>query len=176
MEEIAEDMGMAKASLYYYFPTKDDLFRGIIQREQNKFICQIKELLDKEFSTSQKLRMYFHLRSDFSNQIFNLSWHNRQLWPSMKPMFKDLFENLTKQELLVLADILQQGKQTKELKVQSPKKIAQLIINVMQGLRIRLFYSNPMVQTKTIPYKEFEDEVNLFIEILLCGLRCPQGK
>ena len=30
MDEIAEDIGMAKASLYYYFQTKDDIFRGVI--------------------------------------------------------------------------------------------------------------------------------------------------
>jgi len=34
MDEIAEDVGMAKASLYYYFPTKEVIFRSIVLHEQ----------------------------------------------------------------------------------------------------------------------------------------------
>jgi len=34
MDEIAEDVGMAKASLYYCFPTKETIFRSVVQHEQ----------------------------------------------------------------------------------------------------------------------------------------------
>jgi TetR/AcrR family transcriptional regulator len=29
MEEIASDVDLGKASLYYYFPTKEDLFKAV---------------------------------------------------------------------------------------------------------------------------------------------------
>ena len=32
MEEIATDVGMGKASLYYYFPKKEDLFKKLVYR------------------------------------------------------------------------------------------------------------------------------------------------
>jgi AcrR family transcriptional regulator len=38
MDEIAEDVGMAKASLYYYYPSKEDVFRAVLRREQEQFL------------------------------------------------------------------------------------------------------------------------------------------
>jgi TetR/AcrR family transcriptional regulator len=170
MDEIADDIGMGKASLYYYFPTKDEIFREVIRREQSEFLAQMRVMLKNNAPASQKLRAYFQLRTNYSNQIFSLSWHNRQLWPSMKPIFKDLFQNLAKEEQSVLTRLIHEGGQLKEFNVPEPEKIALLIMNVLQGLRMRLFYADPGLPSKKPPHKEFEREIMLFIEMLLNGI------
>ncbi len=38
MSEIASDVGLSKASLYYYFADKDALFRAVVKREQDGFL------------------------------------------------------------------------------------------------------------------------------------------
>lgn len=56
MDEIAADIGMAKASLYYYFPTKVDLFIAVVTEEQDQFIersiayCKQKRLQQTNYS------------------------------------------------------------------------------------------------------------------------------
>ncbi len=170
MDEIAEDIGMGKASLYYYFPTKDDIFRRIIEREQGVFVRQMREMLGKKMPAASKLRAYFRLRADYSNQLFSLSWHNRQLWPSMKPIFKDLFESLALEEERVLTQLLRDAKHTKEFDIPSSEKLAQLIIHVLQGLRIRLFHTDQMAQTSETVHQILEKETTQFIELLLYGI------
>ena len=44
MDEIAGDVEMGKASLYYYFPTKEDLFKAVVIQEQNEFVNYIETL------------------------------------------------------------------------------------------------------------------------------------
>jgi TetR/AcrR family transcriptional regulator len=176
MDEIAEDIGMGKASLYYYFPTKDDVFREVIKREQSVFISRVRVMLEKRMSVSSKLKDYFRLRMRYSGQIFDLSWHNRQLWPSMKPIFKDLFEKLAKEERHILTRLIEEGKRKGELNVPSPERIAALIMNVLQGLRMRLFYAESGIQLREPPHKEFEKEIQVFIGILLSGMACHPAK
>lgn len=170
MDEIAEDIGMAKASLYYYFPTKDDIFRGVIRHEQTDFLQQLQSI-DKKLTATEKIRSYFQHRINFSSQIFSLSWHNRQIWPSMKPIFKDLFSNFADEEILLLKKFLRKGKRTKEFSISSPDQMAQLMFHVVQGLRIRLFHVEHDVASYEEIHKALEKETLLFIEIILNGIQ-----
>ena len=43
MREIAEDLNLSKASLYYYFPDKESLYRAVVEKEQDEFIAKISE-------------------------------------------------------------------------------------------------------------------------------------
>ena len=170
MDEIAEDIGMGKASLYYYFPTKDDIFRSIIERYQADFVHRMREMLRTKLPASEKMRAYFRLRIDYSEQIFRLSWHNRQLWPSMKPIFKDLFESLALEEEKILTELFREGKHAREFNLPSSEKLAQLILHVLQGLRIRLFHTDQSGQTAEAVHQTLEKETAAFIEVLLRGI------
>ena len=45
MDEIAADIGMGKASLYYYFPTKESLFEEVVKQEKNQFFNDIHSMM-----------------------------------------------------------------------------------------------------------------------------------
>ena len=91
MDEIAEDIGMAKASLYYYFPTKEAIFRSVVQHEQEEFLSHIQTVLEDEYSASQKFLEYIRLRIKLTEQLNNLSPMHQQGWNEVRPIFKDLF-------------------------------------------------------------------------------------
>ncbi len=74
MEEIASDVELGKASLYYYFPTKEDLFRAVISLEQNQLKENIEEILQKSNPASQKLQEYVDLRMKFFQESYK-SWN-----------------------------------------------------------------------------------------------------
>ena len=43
MREIADDLKLSKASLYYYFPDKESLYKAVVEKEQNEFLDRISE-------------------------------------------------------------------------------------------------------------------------------------
>jgi TetR/AcrR family transcriptional regulator len=69
MEEIAADVGMGKASLYYYYPTKEDLFKSVIHKEQNVFIGEIEKLFCRKISAENKLRNYVKKRLEYFQEL-----------------------------------------------------------------------------------------------------------
>ena len=41
MTEIAGDIGLSKASLYYYFSTKEELFKEVVKQEHKTFLTRV---------------------------------------------------------------------------------------------------------------------------------------
>src|SRR5271157_4048395 len=72
MDEIAADLGMSKAALYYYFQTKEEIFREVIAREQQEFIDRVEVIIEEKCPAADKLRHYFDQHLTFLNELLNL--------------------------------------------------------------------------------------------------------
>ncbi len=170
MDEIAEDIGMAKASLYYYFPTKETIFRSVVQHEQNKFLSQIQTVIEDNISAGQKFMEYIRLRIKLTEQLNNLSNIHQQGWSEVKPIFKDLFTYFIQQEQHRIVQILQEGKKKNEFRLDHPQKIASMILHIFQGLHLRFFRGydqNAIGEADRISYAH---DTLLFAEIILHGI------
>ncbi|MCX6122097.1 MAG: TetR/AcrR family transcriptional regulator [Ignavibacteriales bacterium] len=170
MDEIAEDVGMAKASLYYYFPTKEAIFRSVIQHEQVEFLSCIKTVIEGSLSAGQKFLEYIQLRIKLTEQLSNLSHFHKQGWNDVKSIFKDLFTEFLQQELQQIAHILQEGKKNHEFRLDHPQKTASMILHILQGLHLRFFRGydhQAIVESDRVSY---EQETLLFAETILHGI------
>ncbi len=171
MEEIAEDIRMAKASLYYYFPTKEAIFRRVIQREQHEFIEYMTSVLQKTITASQKLKAYVQHRHNFFTRVLNLHSLNRESWLDLKPLYRDIFDVFASEELKLLSLIVYEGKQSGEFDISSPHKTALLLLHVFQGLRGRVFKSAIAPADLRRKYTGLKKESECVVEMVLTGLK-----
>ena len=170
MDEIAEDIGMAKASLYYYFPTKDAIFRSVVQHEQKEFLSNMQKVIEDRRSASQKFLEYIRLRIKLTEQLNNLSHFHQQGWNEVKPIFKDLFADFIQQELRQITHILHEGKKNNEFRIEHPQKSASMILHVLQGLHLRFFRGYEHHAISEIDRAPYEHETFLFAETILHGI------
>ncbi len=171
MDEIAEDIGMAKASLYYYFPTKEAIFRSVIQHEQEEFLAQAKRTLEQQPSASLKLLEYFQLRLRLIERLSNLSHFHQQGWHDVKPIFKDLFTAFAENEIRCVTHVIQEGKKNGEFHVEHPQKTASMILHALQGLHVRFFRDFDQHTTAEADHEMFEQEALHFVNVVLLGIR-----
>lgn len=170
MDEIAEDVGLAKASLYYYYPAKEHVFRAVIRREQEEFLKQTGAILDKPIPAAQKLAAYVTMRVALANQLHNLSALNAKFWQNMKPVFRDLFVAFSQEELQLLTSILRDGKQNEEFSISSPEATAALLLHILQGLRLRSTQAAQFRGEDQVLLDEFQKETGLLMDIVLQGI------
>jgi len=175
MDEIAEDIGMAKASLYYYFPTKEAIFRSVVQHEQEEFLAQVKEVLAHCGSASQMLVEYVQLRIKLTERLSNLTQIHQQAWHDVRPISRDLFKIFVQHELHYVIQILQEGKKSSEFHLEEPKKIASMILHVMQGLHLRFFRGYDQQAISESDRELFKQENLLFVNTVLHGI-CKKSK
>ncbi len=170
MDEIADDIGMAKASLYYYFPTKEAIFRSVVQHEQEEFLAQAKEVLALSGSACNKMVEYVRLRMKLTERLSNLSQIHQQAWHDVKPIFQELFKTFIQHELQYVTQILQEGKKSGEFHLEEPKKNASMILHVLQGLHLRFFQGYDQQAISESEHELFEYETLLFVNTILLGL------
>ena len=58
MQEIADEAGMNKALLHYYFKSKENLFKAVFKDTFSKFFVKVKDTLSSDFSPKEKLIVF----------------------------------------------------------------------------------------------------------------------
>ncbi|MEJ0032455.1 MAG: TetR/AcrR family transcriptional regulator [Bacteroidota bacterium] len=99
MTEIASDIGMSKASLYYYFPDKEHLFTAVIGREMDSFIEKMNGIVDAPGDAADKLKMYNSEKLLSFQQLVNLGKFSSASYDSLKPAFSPLAEDFVKRKI-----------------------------------------------------------------------------
>ncbi len=171
MEEIASDVGMGKASLYYYFPTKEDLFKSVINKEQNLFAEEIEKLVCRKISAENKLKKYVKKRLEFFQELVNLSTLNVNTFVDLKLLFKELFEDFEKKELQLLQRILDEGKMNGEFDNRLRHETTLTFLHLLQGLRLRMIKFIKDNRMEKGNYDELRVEMTVFVEIFIKGIK-----
>jgi TetR/AcrR family transcriptional repressor of mexJK operon len=171
MDEIAQDVGLGKASLYHYFPTKEEVIRGVVERELRQFVSDLERSLEATATAPAKLHMYAQKRSKFFGQLINLASLGE--WSQWRPITRDLFSNLVAAEERLLIPVFREGRQNGELDVQEPDRVARLIVHLLHGLRMRLLRNHRPEPGEVLP-DELERESLLCVDLLLKGLKRRQ--
>jgi TetR/AcrR family transcriptional regulator len=172
MEEIASDVELGKASLYYYFPTKEDLFKEVIALEQKELVQNIHLLIEKSIPASQKLREYVKLRMKFFQDVINLGTLSLHSYTDSKSIYQEIFLAFEKVELSLIKKIIAEGKQLKEFGIKTKNETVIVFLHILQGLRCRILRrNNSRVLTKEI-HNNLLKEMLVATEIFINSISC----
>ncbi len=73
MEDIAKEVGKGKSSLYYYFPSKYEIFEAVVDQEMKQLFMLAQKAVDKAPTAKEKLKAYTKVRLSKLNKLGNLS-------------------------------------------------------------------------------------------------------
>ena len=171
MDEIASDVEMGKASLYYYFPTKEDLFFEVIKFEQDFFKKELRKILDKDISACNKLKEYVQKRLFYFQQLINLGALNVHAYFDNKMMFKELYDNFQKKELELIEEIIKEGQKNGEIKKELLPDVPIIFLHVLQGLRLRSLSRAKDKQLDNEQIEELKKEMLVTAGIFIKGIK-----
>jgi TetR/AcrR family transcriptional regulator len=169
MDEIAADLGMSKAALYYYFQTKEEIFREVIAREQQEFIDRVAVIIKEQCPAAEKLRRYFDQHLTFFNELANLKIIHEHA-DDVHSIMRELFREFSRKETAFLETILRRGKTHREFTVDSAEKTASLLQHVLQGLRIGFLKKFAHGGFDETEIKNFTQELRLFSHYFIKGI------
>jgi AcrR family transcriptional regulator len=176
MDEIAADLGMGKASLYYYFSTKEELFRAVILREQKEFLLRIQEIARQKIAVADKLKRYTDQRLIYFGELLNLHLLGIHSWLNTKPLFRELFESFAAEEEKYLAGLLREGNKSGEFLLSDPEATAKLLLHILQGMRMRVLRAAQVDGVPAAAQKELAAEMGQLIELVLNGIRKSKSR
>ena len=169
MEEIAADIEMGKASLYYYFPTKESLFYAVLAQEQNEFIKVMEGVLETKLSASDKLIEFVNKRLIYFQRFLNLGTLSFHTFLDTKSFYKKFFMDFEAKELGLINQIISEGQANGEFDKKLPKNIGTVFIHILHGLRIRTLRTLKELNQNDDTIKELQAEMDIAIKIFIKG-------
>ena len=116
------------------------------------------------------MRQYVDLRLEYFRKFLNLGMLSIQSFFEMKPVLGDLFEDFARRELQILKEILETAKRNGEFSLEDPDKVAEVLLHLLQGLRLRTLRSAPGPQLSDESYEQLREETRLAADIFLHGI------
>ncbi len=162
MNDIANAVHKGKSSLYYYFKSKEDVYKAVIEKESSILNSEIVKAVSQEETPQGKLRAYIITRMKVLN---NLS----MIYSTLK---NDLYQytylntNLRKKylrdELKIVETILINGVEVGILAIIDIKTTSSAIITALMGLEYSLIVEPDISRT--------EHEIQNLLDILFYGM------
>lgn len=135
MEDIAKAAGKGKSSLYYYFESKEDIFKAMISEEMDEVFRLVKNAVEQAYTAEEKLKAFsntkikaLHQKASLYSIVFGEISDNPKL---VKKLKKD-YEN---KELSLLKDILSFGITNKEFKMVGLDELDHLSYIMLSSIR-----------------------------------------
>jgi AcrR family transcriptional regulator len=171
MREIASDLKLSKASLYYYFPDKESLYRAVVEREQSEFISRITRKMVSIHEPEQLLREYAVSRLSYFRTLLNLSRLRMEAYSDIKPVLRDSILLFKEREKEIIVSIFKEGITKRVFFIEELDKTALLFLDLLKGLRISEVNDK---RTMVIAQDEYETLLNktiAFTDIFIKGLK-----
>lgn len=170
MQEIADDLKLSKASLYYYFPDKESLYKSVIEKEQDEFIKRITEKVLSINQPDKLLREYVNARLSYFHTLLNLSRLRLEAYSDLRPIFRETIISFREKEKEIVEKIFVDGIKKGIFYMDNPDKTASLFLEILKGLRVSVVNHKKTLFIEPVEYQKLIDNTIAFTEIFIKGI------
>jgi AcrR family transcriptional regulator len=176
MREIADDLGISKASLYYYFPDKESLYKSVLEKEQSEFIERIKSSLETIYDPEQLLSEYVVNRLSYFRHLLNLSRMRLEAYSDLKPLLRDTIQNFREKEKEIILKIFEDGIHLGIFEINNMEETASLFLDLLKGLRVDVINKKKTIGISDAEFDILLTKTVMFASIFIKGLKAkPSG-
>jgi AcrR family transcriptional regulator len=162
MEEIALATRKGKSSIYYYFNSKEDIFKAVVEKEAEELKEELyKKIADIE-DPIERLKVYITVRMRKLNKLTNFYTALKSDYMSHLEFIEQIRKSYDQDEVRVVAGIIQEGIERGKFSVEDPHLSAVAIVTAMKGLEVPLFINKEQ--------GNFEVRLDSLINFLFYGI------
>jgi AcrR family transcriptional regulator len=170
MQEIAHDIGLSKAAMYYYFPDKESLYKAVVEKETDIFLSSLHEKLKKSNNPAESLNIYAETRLNFLRTLLNLSRMRLEEHKKIHSIIHELLVRFRENEKERIIEILNKGKENGQFIFDDGYAIATLFLDSLRGLSKIYMNNREIIYFKEEDFNELIIQISLFINIFIKGI------
>jgi len=106
LDDIGAAVRLNKASLYYYFPNKDELFMQVVLGASAAFMQALAERVRELPTATEQVREYLVERLRYYNQVLDQHQLTSAALLVLEPRFDTLYAEVLEREVAFLAELL----------------------------------------------------------------------
>lgn len=171
MNEIAGDLSMSKALLYYYFPDKSQLYIAVMRKLANDYLKVLEDHINTFTDLKEAFVFQINIHHDFIVSNYNFFDFFRLNEQNLPDTIWEIVGQVHLSELNLLSNAIKTEIDRGTIKpIDKPEEIVDLLLDALHGIRV-----GAVSQKKTsFPRKEHLEEIRtkklLLTDIFIKGL------
>jgi AcrR family transcriptional regulator len=163
LDDIAREARKGKSTIYYYFKSKDEIFKAVIDAEAEIRAKAIDSQISQIEDSKLKLKTYIYVRMQTLKMVANY-------YEAIK---NDLLDNLYfvnslrndhfEEEIKQVQNMLQEGIEIGDFTIKNTELTAKTIVTILQGFEVPLILKN-------LSDEELQKSVDEMLNILFYGI------
>jgi AcrR family transcriptional regulator len=173
MNEIATDLSMSKALLYYYFPDKSQLYVAIMRKLANDYM----QVVDEKMTIAAGLKDAFisqvNIKHEFMLKNYNFFDFFRINEQNLPDQIWEIITQIHQKEIHALSQLVADGVERGQLNpVEDTKMTIGLLLDALHGVRVSSFSAKKSMFPSKDQMEEIHQKRLLLIDIFVRGLSC----
>lgn len=162
MNDIANEARKGKSSLYYYFSSKEEIFKAVVSTEAEQFKQIITETLENIDDTKEQIKQYFSIRMHRFQELSNLYAAMRNDYLRKLDFIEKIRKQYDKEELEFIQNLLEKGVSRGEFEIKNITDTSFALASAIKGLEY------PLVLQKD--EQNLDHRIDALLSILFFGI------
>jgi AcrR family transcriptional regulator len=163
MEQIAASSRKGKSSIYYYFKSKEEIFRAVVEKEAEELKLKLDRTIRQDDAPIDKLKTYILFRLHHVRSVENFYAALNDEYLSHMDFILEIRKSIDLEERQMVTEILEEGMNDGSFQVASSEIGAIAITTMMKGLELPLLLSDEHK-------KDRQELLEDLIRVLLYGI------
>jgi len=165
LEDIAEGLGKGKSSIYYYFRSKEEIYKEVLNKEAETLRSEInRKVINTNDNPKDKLRNYVLTRMQFLSELTNFNEALRNDYLKNFAFVERIREKYDREEHSIILNILNEGMNKDIFRLKEAEFAAMAFLTAMKGLEVALFIK------KEYSIENLEERLDEMLDIIFYGL------
>jgi AcrR family transcriptional regulator len=166
LADIVRESGVARATVYKYFSTKEEIFKAVIEREMGDILNSVKAAVEKQTNTYDRLRVAVTTQNAALREKVNVFRLTLEAFSDVIGRTHEHAEIMATEILKLYRGILEEGVRTREICVDDIETTAWSMLLAFKGTLMSTVTGHLQEELPAV--------MNRLIEIIWEGLRCRE--
>jgi AcrR family transcriptional regulator len=169
--DIAKVVGLNKATLYYYYKNKEDIFLEIAVSEGEEYLAKLQQQTIKKKGIENQIWFYMLSRFNYYKNVLNMNRVSSETLNKILPKFFELYDSMMKQEKKFLSQLLEEATKNGEMVKANSTKIASTLINLSDALKHSEEQKSILRGQDKIDYTQSIADMKFLVTLIFNGLK-----
>ncbi|MBK9319620.1 MAG: TetR/AcrR family transcriptional regulator [Bacteroidetes bacterium] len=135
LDEIGGKVNLNKASLYYYYNSKEDLFSDVIYAEAAQFLEEVKTKLKTIHPLEEKVVFFLLERRKFYHRLSEMHFVPVHASNENDPLLNVVLHSIQLGEKSLLSSTIKDGMRPGEIHRMDPERLAEVLLKVSTAFK-----------------------------------------
>lgn len=171
LDDIGRIVGLNKASLYYYFDSKEALCTEVLFSIIDRDIQALRQKVQEVEGCEARLKIYLIERLRCFKQILNLKGISPESYHKGRLIFNKLYPEAMARELEFIRSLLDKGAESGEIAACDTLQVGKVVLAMADGIKHIAFHRMEKPSDNNIDYAAMEQEMGFAVSLVFNGIR-----